>query len=679
MILEKDNRFSLYLFLFIALNLSIGCNPKSNINISNSIAEVDSVTIWIDLAKKKNLVLEKRKSYLLKAYQLNNKNKIDSVKYKNLSIIAYEAYKNIDTPFFKKTNSDAFILSKKLKDTFGIADSHWNYGNFFVKEEKLDSAYYHYHKALLNFNSINNEYYSGKMLYNMAFIQGRVKNYTASEKLTFHAISKFKPLKKYLNLYRCYNQVGITFKDMEEYDKSINYHKNALFYLRKVKNKKTYKEWSLNNIGLVYQYKGLFSIAIKYFEKALKNDSVRIKNINLYARLIDNLAYNKFLNGDTTNLPQEFYKSLVIRDSLNNKSAVAISKLHLAEYFTKYTDTLKAIEYAKDALYLSKEVNNNRDILSSLKLLSSIDKVNSDTYLGNYISLTDSLQKEERKIRDKFTRIQFETDEYIEETKELSRQRNWIIATSFLLLSIVLLISFIMRQKAKNKELLLETEQEKSNQEIYKLMLSQHSKMNEAKQKERKRISEDLHDGVLGSLFAIRLGLDIFDIKGDEGTKKKYQTYKDEINNTELEIRNISHELKSNIHSSDDSYFEIVKELLEKQSKISNFEFNLSHDDQIVWEDVDTEIKTNIYRIIQETIQNINKYAKASFVEIHFTLEKEMLHLIIKDNGVGFDTQNNKKGIGLKNMASRVKKLGGTIQIDSIINTGTTINISVPL
>ncbi len=677
MIFKKHNHFGLYLLL-VLLDLFLSCSPNNDIEIDKSITEVDSIITWIDLSQNSNLEQEKRKTFLLKAYRYNKDNKIDSIQNRYLIKIAFVAYKLKDSTFFFKTNKEALKLSEKLRDTFSIAKVHWNYGNYYTKKVKMDSAFYHYYKAYTNFTAINHEYNSGRMLYNMAFIQGRVKNYIESEKLTFQAISKFKPLKKYLNLYKCYNHIGITFKDLKEYDKSIFYHKNALIYLKKVKDKKTYKEWSLNNIGLVYQEKSDFRKAIQYFEKALENDSLKIKNINLYARLVDNLAFNKFLNGDTTNLINEFNTALKIRDSQHNKSGVVISNLHLAEYIATNKDTLKAFDHAKFALGLSKDIRNNRDILASLKLLSAIDKVNTDSYLNEYIYLTDSLQQEERKVRNKFTRIQFETDEYIQETKELSKQRNWIIITSFLILTIVSLLYYFINQKAKNKALILENEQQKANEEIYELMLSQQSKMEEGKLQERKRISKDLHDGVLGNLYGTRIGLGFLDIKGDDEIIKKHQSFLDAMQEIEKEIRTISHELKNELLPSEHNFIKIIDILLEKQSKISEFEYELSNDDLIHWDDIDNNVKINIYRIIQEAIQNINKYAKASNVEISFSLDKEMLHLTIKDDGVGFDVKRIKKGIGLKNMTSRAQKLAGVFRINSKINRGTTIDISIP-
>jgi len=664
--------------LFQIIFLLSGCRNENNQIIDPNIVETDSINYWISLSKNKSLKIDHRKDYLLKAYHINSKLE-DSIKNRNLLKIAFEAYKLKDTSVFIKANLEALKISKKLQYTFGIADTHWNFGNFFTKGARMDSAYYHYNKAFLNFNSIKHEYYSGKMLYNMAFIQSRFKNYLESEILIFQAISKFESLKKDFNIYQSYNRLGLIFTELKEYEKAIFYHNKALDYLKKGKNKKTYINGSLNNIGLVYQKSGDFKTAIQYFEKALEKDSVKIKNINLYARLIDNLAYTKFLNGDTEKVLNEFNIALKIRDSLHNKTDVTISKIHLAEYFAKNKDTLNAIDHAKSALDLSRNVKNNRDILASLKLLSVIDKANTDIYLSNYISLTDSLQTEERKVRDKFTRIQYETDEYIQETKILSKQKNQILIGSFFIIAILTLLFYMKKQQARNKELYLEQKQQKANEEIYKLMLEQQTKKNEGKIQERNRIAEELHDGVLGRLFGTRMGMGFLDVNGDTDAQKKYQSFLDEMQGIEKEIRSISHELKDNLLKDDQSFIEILKTLLSEQKKITGIDSELQADASIPWNTMDNSVQMNLYRLIQEALQNINKHAHATKVEVIFSMYKEILHLTIKDDGVGFDVQKAKKGIGIKNMISRVQKLGGVLKIDSTPGHGTSIEIKIPV
>uniref|UniRef100_UPI00356A118D sensor histidine kinase n=1 Tax=Lutibacter sp. TaxID=1925666 RepID=UPI00356A118D len=321
----------------------------------------------------------------------------------------------------------------------------------------------------------------------------------------------------------------------------------------------------------------------------------------------------------------------------------------------------------------------NRDKLESLLLLSKVDIKNSSRYLANYVHLNDSLQIEERKIRNKFTRIRFETDEYIDKTEELSQQKVLISIGAFITLLLLSFAYFIKVQRSKNKELIFEREQQKSNEEIFSLMLKQQSKLEEGRLNERHRIAEDLHDGVLGKIFGTRLGLGFLNINGDESTIEKHQFYIDELQNIEKEIRTISHELKSDVLSSKVDFFKIIENLIEQKSKLGGFEYKMIADEEIHWDKMNDEIKINFYRIIQEALQNIIKYANATKVNVKFELDNNILKLVIKDNGIGFKTLEKRKGIGLKNMQSRTDKLNGIFEVSSEISRGTTIFVSCPI
>lgn len=235
---------------------------------------------------------------------------------------------------------------------------------------------------------------------------------------------------------------------------------------------------------------------------------------------------------------------------------------------------------------------------------------------------------------------------------------------------------FLRVQRTKNKELIFEREQQKSNEEIFSLMLKQQSNLEEGRLKERHRISEDLHDGVLGKIFGTRIGLGFLNFEGDENDKKKQQLYIEELQNIEKEIRAISHELKSDILSSKVDFYKIIENLIDQKSDLGNFECEINADNEIQWDKISDEIKINLYRITQEALQNCIKYSNATKVDIHFELNDDTLNLFIKDNGIGFNIKEKRKGIGLKNMQSRATKLNGVFKVTSIINKGTTIFVS---
>lgn len=639
----------------------------------------DSVSYYIKQSQKKGLKFIQKKELLEKAYQFAKKQPSDSLQNIYLAKIAIETeYLNIND-LFLAVNSESLAFAKKLNDGLKIGDAHWNYGNYYTDVETVDSAYYHYHKAFESFEQVKHNYYAANMLYNMAFIQGRLKDYTGSEITIFEAISRFEKVERYDRLYECYNYLGLIYLELEEFDRSIFYLNKAIEYLKKNDKKGIFKEWTLSNLGLAYQKQKAYDKAIENFENALAHKNLKEIDANFYAKLIDNIAYTKFSKGDTANIVAQFNKALFIRDSLKNSSGIVISKRHLSELYAYKLDTTTAIKLANDAFGLADQVENNRDKLETLHLLSKVDKKNASKYLEEYVHLNDSLQIEERKIRNKFTRIRFETDEYIEETEKLSQQNIFIIIGSVFLIFLVSFAYIMRAQRARNKELIFEREQQKANEEIFTLMLKQQAKLKEGRLKERHRISADLHDGVLGRIFGTRLGLGFLNIKGDEPTIEKHKSYIDELQNIEKEIRAISHELKNEILSSKEDFSKIIDDLIEQKSKIGDFKYNFECDKKIDWDKVDDKVKINFYRIIQEALQNIIKYANADFVTITIEIKNKNINLVVKDNGNGFNTKDKRKGIGLKNMHSRATNLGGKFKITSNLNKGTSVFVNCPI
>ena len=671
------NISSQIILLLILFFIYIACNQEKR--ISNHINnDLDSTDYFIDKTKEVGLSSSDKLFYLKEAYRVNALKHNDTLKNRNLLILSYEGKKLTDTSFFKKVNQEAYVLSQQLKDTFSLAYTLLNLGAFYYSKEAWVPSYKNYYQAYVNFEAIDNDSFSGNMLFNMANVQCELKDFTGSEITTFKAIEKFTHLKKPMSLYRCYNQLGIISRGLNEYGEALNYNNKALGYLANLNDTELFEVASYNNIGLVYQDLGNYEEAIIYFEKALDKDNLKNRVRSLYPKLLDNLTYNRFLNGETLGIENDFLKALHLRDSANNVSGIIMSKLHLAEYYAHNGDSVRAIDLAKQSLQLSTSVNNNRDWLKSLKFLATLDKKNAANYLSDYVKLNDSLQQQERIIRNKFTRIRFETDEYIETTQRLTLQNILISIIGGILVLVFSLLYFIKRQRAKNKELLLEGEQQKANEEIYSLMLKQQSKLEEGQLQERHRISEELHDGVLGKLFGTRVGLGYLPVTGND-TVREFKAYIKELQHIEKEIRDISHELKNDFLTSKTTFESVVEQYVTHQSKLNGFRCTISADAEISWDGIEDKTKVTLYRIIQEAIQNIIKHANANMVIINFYLKKEMLNLVIKDNGLGFDTNKKNKGIGLKNMYSRISKLNGSIFIDSVVGHGTTLTITVPI
>ncbi|WP_299716038.1 tetratricopeptide repeat protein [uncultured Tenacibaculum sp.] len=511
----------------------------------------------------------------------------------------------------------------------------------------------------------------------MARIKSRYRDHSGSEILIIKAIKIYKELNDNYNLFILYNQLGLIKEDIKEYNLSLNYYEKALEYFNKT-SKKEKKKKNLainNNIGNVYLKKKQYKKAIEFYNKSLKNNP----SISNYARIIDNRAYCKLLMNNTKNIKNEFIEALHIRDSLRNKSAVLMSKIRISYYYSHIKDTIKAIQYAKEANLLAKQLNNGRDYLTSLKQLSNLDIKNSKKFLDRYIEYNDSLITIERKTQNKFTRIEFETDEHIEEKERLGQQLIWIIGGSISIILISTLLYFLRVQKVRNEKLQLEADQQKANEEVYVLTLQQQAKLEEERVKERNRISAELHDGILGKLFGTRVNLGFLGMQMNTDTQEKQQAYLDELQLIEKEIREVSHKLSDNFNDANINFTSIITQLLEDKGTIGGFDTDFKNDKSITWKEISEVTKANVYRIIQEALQNIIKHAKAKNVTLAFSIENEKLEIQIADDGVGFDTKKSRKGIGIKNINSRIAKLQGNVSFISALNKGTTLQIKIPI
>ncbi|RNL87803.1 tetratricopeptide repeat-containing sensor histidine kinase [Sinomicrobium pectinilyticum] len=668
-----------YAIFFFAIVLAICSACENSRHPAPQLqTEKDSIATWLKKAGQDTMA-HTRRQFLAKAYNLALQQKAP-LKQEYLSKIAYQASLLQDSSLFKKANKEAMRLVLKIRDTAGIADTHWNYGAFYLDRENYDSAYYHYHRAQKLFEDTGDTYYSGKMLYNMAYIRGRIKDYTGCEVLLFQAISRFQPQDRYKQLYNCYNHLGVVYEELKEYDKAITYHKRALDYLGKMDDKSVFLQDSQNNIGLIYQKQGNQEEALYYFNEALQTPGLESDDVELYTRLMENRAFSRFLDSDTTQLPQDFYRALRVWEDRRNTSGIILGKLRLARYYIKYNDSARARDLAREAYDLARKIRNNRDILSALLFLAGADRENGPEYLQEYIRLSTDIQEQERRTRDKFTRIQYETDQYIEKTRQLSSQKMWILTVGIALVLLLLLLYILNRQFARNKLLHMENLQQKANEQIYLLSLKQQAKLQEGRNQERIRISEELHDSILGDLFAIRIDWGFLKLQGDPDSLQKHRYYLQELQRIERDIREASHELRNEPDTYPLNFIFIVEKLVQKRANTGRFKYRLVHDDSIAWEDIDEVIKVNLYRVIEEALQNCIKHAGTTLVEVQFQRKKNnLLQLTIRDNGIGFNPRKRHKGIGIKNMQSRIRKLRGTFHIHSQKDRGTVLTVSIPI
>lgn len=209
--------------------------------------------------------------------------------------------------------------------------------------------------------------------------------------------------------------------------------------------------------------------------------------------------------------------------------------------------------------------------------------------------------------------------------------------------------------------------------------------MIKAQESERQRISMDLHDNVAQELASLRI--DIQNFLADNPAistemAQKISKWSKAIQGTIIEIRDISYDLKPPVIDQLGFVRALCHYCDEFQHKYRvNVDFFSAGVEKL---DLCFEIQINLYRLVQEALNNIVKHANATQVVIRIVGSYPNLIMRIEDNGMGFDVKNRiksaarEKRMGLCGMEERVRLLGGRFSIRSIPGEGTRISVTVP-
>lgn len=198
----------------------------------------------------------------------------------------------------------------------------------------------------------------------------------------------------------------------------------------------------------------------------------------------------------------------------------------------------------------------------------------------------------------------------------------------------------------------------------------------QAQEKERNELGKELHDNINQVLATIKMFLGMSLQK--EGMRP--DLIKRSLNNVNYAIEEIRKLSKSLVAPSlgDIGLVEALEDLVEEINLSNELKAELLTDIPPT-SHIDKNMELMMYRIAQEQLNNIRKYAKAEKVKITIRAKDNRLYFSVEDNGIGFDTSQKARGIGLKNIASRVDFYSGTMNIISSPGSGCKIEVSIPL
>ncbi len=667
------------LSIILVFLIIFSCKEK-NLNQSNHTNK-DSLSIYLDLANNDSLSQDLRRKFTFKAISIIEKSKIDSTLIKNYFKVANRFYNIGDYENYKKISKKNLQFSILKKDTSSQVKAYQYLIDYYNVKFVADSAYEYNYKIEKIYRKQKKDLELVRTLLNKAVMQHNERDILSCERTVLECLKLLRNIDEDYLLYQSYTLLGICYSELTEYELANNYYAKSLEIAERHTLPPNYQATAsaYNNIGILLRDQNQPEKALKYFQLGIEQKNLMYDNPVMYATLLDNLSYIKFKNKKQKNIINSFSDALRIRDSLKVIPGIIISKLHISEYYRYHNNQQLALKYAKEANDLSMKSNEKRDELMTLKYLSDIDFLHSKKYTSQYFKINDSLQLTERKISNKFARIEFETEELTIEKDKLVEQRKGLIYIGLGILTIGLFIFVIRMQAAKNRELVLLQEQQKANEDVYQLMLNQQNKIEEVRQSEKKRIAQELHDGVLGKLFGTRMNLGVLNSKNDDKSINDRSLFIDELKNLEQEIREISHDLSSEKAAIFNNFVLMVNNFIATQRTVCKAEIEIFIDEMIDWNHVSNMSKINLYRILQEAFQNVNKHANAKHVIVNFFIRNNMLHLDVKDDGIGFVYSRKKKGIGLLNMKARIADSAGTMQIVTEPSKGTLLKFELPL
>jgi two-component system NarL family sensor kinase len=703
----------------LCLLLAMAVNAQRNKPIIDSIERViktqtdtNLVKSYSELTWQYRLVnRQKAVDYGLKAIALGKKLNFQ----KGLA----QAYNDLGIIYYDKENYDSSILlyqegmkiREQLHDELGMARLYNKIGIVYQKQGKFGDALYNQQYALALFEKTGNDIGISYSLNNIGILQQNLGRF--DEAINYHnqSIAIKKKLNDRAGILQSYINVANIFKIKEEFDKAETYYIQAVDLARQIGNKE-YLSNVLNNLGDLYSRKknyakaeqltkesyelrastndtkgiasclnnwGDILIELKKYDSAdlvlHKGEQIAKNGINTKSELI--LIYQTLSKlyerkGDATNSLDYYKKYAAFKDSLFNDGLSS----KFAELETKYNSLEKEKLIQQQKSTLTKKLYE----LSQQKLQLSLNQLQ---IAGNDLEIQrqnetileqrlDSTNKEKH-IQGLQKQGQIDELEIKNQKLQVNKRNITIIVISILTVMLTLLgISFYRRYKLKKEKQLQE--------EVFKQQELATKAILEAEENERKRIAGDLHDGVGQLMSAAKMNLSAIEGEipfANEDQRKVYAKAQVLVDESCKEVRSVSHNmmpnalLKSGLASA-------VREFLNKIDarviKVDLYTEGLS-------ERIDANVETVLYRVIQESVNNVIKHSGANHLDISLIKDEDGIAATIEDNGKGFDSSDRNKfdGIGLKNIKTRIEYLKGTVEWNSSVGKGTLVAIHVPV
>jgi len=554
--------------------------------------------------------------------------------------------------------------------------------NFY--ENQLDSASFNFQKSIDLLQEIGYQNQAASVRISLGAVYLRMGAYKDAVATLIESAQYFENEGDSINMAKCYSNVSTAFGELGDSKKAIGYGERALAIFDR-KNMLPYKAVTLPNLAGEFLKLGDTVKAKSYFLRAEELANQRNDQFSL-ARIYNNLG-NMYLKSDYEQSEKYLIMALDLRKETKNNDGIGTLYNNLGYLQLKKGNLAKAIPYLKTALIYGKGSN-----------ASTTYNNLSDAYeqMGNYKEAL-YFEKKENALNDSILQVenqkaiteiltQYETEKKEKEILNLQninlqtniekrRDKNLLYTALALLLGgIVLTYAFL--KNSRKRRIIAEQMQELESQKVERLLKEQEligiDAMIEGQEKERQRIAEDLHDSLGGKLSAMKLFVE--DIKKiDRSLHGKLKAILDESYD---DVRHISHQRNASALI-ENGLIPAVNRVADRLKSTEKLQVEVTNID--LGKKIQPFIELQLFRIIQELLTNTIKHAKAKNVTIQFSEENNTLNVLYEDDGIGFDAKKVHFGVGLKNIQNRIKKMKGSLTVDSNPDNGTTIILNAPI
>lgn len=526
------------------------------------------------------------------------------------------------------------------------------------------------------------------LLVNEATRLMRAENYEKSLILSRKALTKAIILKDDNLIAMCYNTIAANFDQLAEFEKALFYYKKGNIYANKTNNDHL-KNWINNNLGNIYCFdKKEYAKGIYYYKKSLEYSTKTADSSEIYLTKL-NIAWAYFDIGKfNSGLP--YLKYINKYHSHGDETTVVALNMLNAMYHSHINETKKAALYFEQAIKFGKEGNEKSDLSFAHEEYSKFlfkNKNYEKAYLNLTIfnKITTELNNEEKLKKLNITGINLEIDEYKREIDNIKtkyktnhqlliekQSKNKIISIviiSILLLIIVLSYLYFQNNQLKQKNKFKDI-QRKVQENIITATIN-------GQEMERKKIASFLHDNISALLSSAALHLTIFSTKNQTNSEEITKT-KAILIQTHYKIRDLSHQLLPSLLARFGLFY-ALNDLCEMNSN-STLHFDYA---SIIASETryNEDYEMRIYFIISELLNNIIKHSSATKAQLDLKEVKSQLHILVEDNGVGFEIKEYQtiEGFGLNQIKARINTMNGKLTVISKPSIGTTIEIIVPI